>query len=187
MKRTDSGHTRSLSLAILMVGTTLVSVVPGQSNAHQPPSAEGTPEGIVRASVLQEGGIEAMGVTILDAPKPAIMVSYRGEEVLTVFDSDNEPFLRFHRDRVEANTQSSLWEVVTHSQNSASGGDPSWVQVSGSGTFGWVDPRLSAGHIDPDTATGWRIPVRQGQRAMSAITGRLSWRALTANVTPTHQ
>lgn len=181
MKRTDLGHIRSLSLAILMAGTTLVSVVPGQSNAHQPPSAEGTPEGIVRASVLQEGGVEAMGVTILDAPKPAIMVSYRGEEVLTVFDRDDQPFLRFHRDRVEANPQSHLWEAVTHSQDTAPEGGPSWVQVSGSGTFGWVDPRLSAGHIDPDATTEWRIPIRHGQQAMSAIIGQLSWRPLPGN------
>ncbi|MEQ9545729.1 MAG: hypothetical protein RIK85_06965 [Marinobacter sp.] len=187
MKRTDFRHIRFVSLAMLMAGTTLVSVVPGQSNAHQPPSAEGTPEGIVRASVLQEGGVEAMGVTILDAPKPAIMVSYRGEEVLTVFDSDNQPFLRFYGDRVEASTQSSLWEVVTHRQDSASEDEPSWVQVSGSGTFGWVDPRLSAGHINPDATTEWRIPVRQGQQAMSAITGQLSWRPLTANLAPTHR
>lgn len=56
MKRTDFRHIRFVSLAMLMAGTTLISVVPGQSNAHQPPGAEGTPEGIVRASVLQEGG-----------------------------------------------------------------------------------------------------------------------------------
>ncbi|MGM0767881.1 MAG: hypothetical protein ACQEV6_07640 [Pseudomonadota bacterium] len=152
--------------------------------AHQPPGADGAPEGITRATVVDEGDISAMSAMVLDAPQPALMIRYQGEEVLTVYDSDNEPFLRFKDDRVEAHVHSAHWQNLPQSQGFEVGEDTHWVQVSGSGNFGWVDPRLVAaegGH--PGETTQWRIPVRRGEQEISAITGRLSWRPIVTQST----
>ncbi len=177
---------RSASRTMLAAGAVVATLAPGQGMAHQPPGAEGAPEGILRASIVHEGGVDAMQVMILDAPQPAIMLSYRGEETLTVLDSDNQPFLRFHGDRVEASTQSRHWQTLPQSKGSEPGSETSWVRVSGSGSFGWVDPRLTA-HTEgrPDQTTDWRIPVKPEASDSTAITGRLSWRPLANHASNT--
>ncbi|AZT82612.1 hypothetical protein EHN06_03120 [Marinobacter sp. NP-4(2019)] len=187
MKRMNVRQARSAIKAMLMTSAMLTTMVAGQSSAHQPPGAEGAPEGFVRANVLHGGDTEAIRAVILDAPRPAIMVNYQGEEMLTVFDSDNQPFLRFHHDRVEANPQSRYWTSLPQSKGSAPDAGQAWVRVSGSGSFGWVDPRLSEERIKtPDSTVEWRIPVRQEQKPMAAITGQLSWRPLPTTADSTH-
>lgn len=187
MKRKLLQRARSFSMTVLAAGAVVATLAPGQGMAHQPPGAEGAPEGILRASIVQEGGVDAMQVMILDAPQPAIMLSYRGEKTLTVLDSDNQPLLRFHGDRVEANTQSRHWQSLPQSKGSEPGSETSWVQVSGSGSFGWVDPRLTA-HTEgrPDQTTYWRIPVKPEASDSTAITGHLSWRPLANHASNTH-
>lgn len=187
MKHKFLQRARSASITMLTAGAVIATLTPLPGMAHQPPGAEGAPEGILRASIVHEGGVDDMQVMILDAPQPAIMLSYRGEETLTVLDSDNQPFLRFHGDRVEASTQSRHWQALPQSKGSDAGSVGSWVQVSGSGSFGWVDPRLTAHNSDrPDEATYWRIPVKPGASESTEITGRLSWRPLASHANNTH-
>lgn len=185
MNRTDHKPTPPRGLAAVLSGAFLIMAGPGM--AHQPPGADGAPEGITRATIVSEGDVHAMNAMVLDAPQPALMIRYQGEEALIVYDSDNKPFLRFAENRVEASTRSRHWQALPQSDSYQDQNGKHWVQVSGSGSFGWVDPRLSVeSKVDRDTVTDWRIPVRQGQTEPSAITGQLSWRALKEQDTETH-
>lgn len=177
MSKTD--RTSGVRLAFPALLALALAPVTGAALAHQPPGTTGAPEGITRATIIDEGGISVMSAMVLDAPKPALMIRYHGEEALTVYDGDNKPFLRFTENRVEAHVQSSQWQVLPQSRGYQSKGNTTWVQVSGSGNFGWVDPRLSlAGGGHSDETAGWRIPVTQGDQQASAITGRLTWRPI---------
>ena len=184
MNRSDQKHAFRRALPLLLSAALLTMAGPGM--AHQPPDAEGAPEGITRATIVHEGNISAMSAMVLDAPQPALMIRYHGEESLVVYDSDNKPFLRFKNNRVEASTRSSNWQALPQSQGYEADDDSHWVQVSGSGSFGWVDSRLSMGgkaKRDRDEPVLWRIPVRQGNQETSAIAGRLAWRPIGAQST----
>lgn len=179
MKLTD--QKRQIRKGLITAISTALLTMAGPGMAHQPPGAGDAPEGIVRATIAHEGDISAMSAMVLDAPQPALMIRYHGDEVLTVFDTDNKPFLRFTDNGVDANVQSVNWHNLPQSQGFEVGEDTHWVRVSGSGSFGWVDPRLSmpdGGHAG-ETAQ-WRIPVQQGEQAVSAITGELAWRPIVA-------
>ncbi|KPP97221.1 hypothetical protein [Marinobacter sp. HL-58] len=159
----------------------------GAGMAHQAPDSEGAPDHIIQAAIVSEGDVDALSAMVLDAPRPALMVRYQGEETLVVYDSDNNPFLRFEDNRVEANTRSSHWPALPQSKGYQVKEDEHWVQVSGSASFGWVDPRLSVDeNTSHDTVKDWRIPVRQGEAGMDAITGRLSWRSVTTQKESAH-
>lgn len=167
----------------LMFGLALTTLsAPGL--AHQPPGGEGAPEGILRATIVAEGDIEGMSAMVLDAPKPALMIRYHGETPLIVYDSSKQPFLRFTQDRVEASTASSHWQALPQSEGHPEGEQPRWVVVSGSGSYGWVDPRLTTeGDALAGTSRQWRIPLSHGDQHESAITGKLQWRAIAAHDT----
>ncbi len=147
--------------------------------AHEPPGASEIPKGLYIATISDEGDIAGMSVVILDAPQPAVMIRYEATDMLTVYDSDQRPFLRFTQNSVEANVQSSYWKSLPQSQSYEVTGGNRWLQVSGSGSFGWVDPRLSrTSQSQQDSQTQWIIPVRKGEHTASSIRGRLEWRPL---------
>lgn len=185
MNGTDQKPPTLKRLTAVFSAAVLIMAEPGM--AHQPPGGDAAPEAITRATIVHTGNISAMSAMILDAPQPALMIRYQGDETLIVYDSDNKPFLRFAQSRVEASTRSRHWQTLPQSDSYEADEDRHWVKVSGSGSFGWVDPRLSVNReVDRDTVTDWHIPVRQGQEEASAITGRLSWRALKEQDTKTH-
>lgn len=180
--------TRDQKPATIRARTLLLSAalltMTGPGMAHSPPGAEDAPEGITRATILNEGDIGGMSVMVLDAPQPALMVRYNGEQVLTVYDTENKPFLRFEDNRVLAHVHSVDWRNLPQSQGFKVEEDTQWVQVSGSSSFGWVDSRLSmSADGKPDETAQWRIPVQQGEQEVSAITGRLTWRPIVAQST----
>ncbi|MEX2475329.1 hypothetical protein [Marinobacter sp.] len=179
MNGMEQKPTPLVGLAAVIFGALLTMSGPGM--AHQPPGAENAPEGIARATLVHEGGVRAMSAMVMDAPQPALMVRYHGKEPVIVYDSDNQPFLRFTDNRVDASPKSRYWQYLPQSKSYRDKGEERWVQVSGSGNFGWVDPRLSmpeGGHAGKTAQ--WRIPVKQGERAVSAITGQLAWRPIVA-------
>ncbi|MCG2580772.1 MAG: hypothetical protein KA296_07825 [Marinobacter sp.] len=172
-------------LAAVISGALLTIAGPGM--AHQPPGAENVPEGITRATIAQEGDVSAMSAMVMDAPQPALLIRYKGEEPLIVYDSEDQPFLRFTGKQVKANTKSRYWQALPQSESYDDKRDEHWVQVSGSGNFGWVDPRITAqSELRPDQMASWRIPVKQGKNARTAISGNLTWRPLTSNTNTTH-
>ncbi|MDV3504175.1 hypothetical protein [Marinobacter sp. M-5] len=182
MKHGDQKPAIRTVLAATVATALLTMAEPGM--AHSPPGAEGAPEGITRATILNEGDIGGLNVMVLDAPQPALMVRYDGAQVLTVFDNENEPFLRFTDSSVEANVRSVDWPNLPQSQGYRVDEGTHWVEVSGSGTFGWVDARLSTPEGEqPDETARWQIPVQQGDQEVSAIIGRLTWRPIVAQST----
>lgn len=164
--------------------TAALLTMAGPGMAHEPPGTDNVPEGITIATIAHEGDVPGMSAMVLDAPQPALMIRYDGEQELTVYDTENEPFLRFTRSSVKAHVRSVGWPDLPQSQGYSVDEDKHWVEVSGSGTFGWVDSRLSTPEGEqPDETARWRIPVQQGDREVSAITGRLTWRPIVAQST----
>ncbi len=186
MNGIEQKPTARRGLAAVISGALLTMAGPGM--AHQPPGAENAPEGITRATIVQEGDVSAMSAMVMDAPQPALLIRYHGEEPLIVYDSDNQPFLRFTGKQVEASTKSRHWQALPQSESYDDKRDEHWVQVSGSGNFGWVDPRLTAqNELRPERAASWHIPLKQGENDRTAISGNLIWRPLTSNASTTHR
>lgn len=181
MNRTDQKPGAHVTLATLLSVVLLTMAEPGM--AHQPPGAEGAPEGIARAIIADEGDISAMSAMVLDAPQPALLIRYKGDETLIVYDSNNEPFLRFSDTQVQANPQSEYWQALPQSKgHDVNSGH--WIQVSNSGSFGWIDPRLTNdGGLHPGETTNWRIPVKQGEQEISTITGHFLWQPIVTQST----
>ncbi len=164
--------------------TAALLTMAGPGMAHEPPGAENAPEGVTIATIVNEGDVPGMSAMVLDAPQPALMIRYDGEQVLTVYDNENEPFLRFTDNSVEAHVHSVDWPNLPQSQGYRVDEGTHWVEVSGSGTFGWVDSRLSTPEGEqPDETARWQIPVQQGDQEVSAIIGRLTWQPIVAQST----
>ena len=164
--------------------TAALLTMAGPGMAHEPPGAENVPEGVTIATIAHEGDVGGMSAMVVDAPQPALMIRYDGEQVLTVYDSENEPFLRFTDSSVQAHVHSVDWPNLLQSDGYAVAEDTHWVEVSGSGTFVWIDSRLSKPEVDQSDETAqWRIPVQLGEQEVSAITGRLTWRPIVAQST----
>lgn len=166
-----------------LIAGLLLAGIPALTLGHGAPRTEHTPAGIIHAVITDQGAIDTLNAVILDAPRPGIMVSYRGDDVLTVLGTEGEAFLRFSRDEVQANTLSPSWQRLSLVRKEPSAKkEPSaqWVQVSGSGSFGWLDPRLAGAnaHGTPDPLR-WRIPIKEGNNPVTAITGTLTWKPLS--------
>ncbi len=168
--------------ALVLFG--LVSLaVSGPAGAHGAPDADNVPAGVIKASITEQPDIAGLNTLILDAPRPGIMVSYRGQEPITLLDSNGEDFLRFSRHRVEAHTGSTSWQLLPNAPEAlkAASGTGDWVTLSNSGSFGWLDPRLNAlegAHGDAGEFARWRIPVRSasGSAAVQHIGGELTFK-----------
>ncbi len=119
---------------------------------------------------------------------PGFFVRVQGDATVTVLGIEGEPFLRLHRDGVDANLASPSWfEHVRLADLDEPGvpvdpsGEPVWQPVTDAPSYTWLDPRAGAGRETvPDdadqtqvTAT-WRVPLQiDGDEV--ALTGHTEW------------
>ncbi|KXO06782.1 hypothetical protein [Marinobacter excellens] len=173
MQMTKKTRTSPISTAVALLATCLPAAV----LAHGAVEVDNAPEHIIQASISQPAAIPGLSAVILDAPQPGILVSYRGSHVLTVEDTQGQGLLRFSPEGVMANRSSADWPDLSQARpgmvNSSTNGR-SWVKVSATPSFGWMDPRLGVEHGEGL----WRIPVRTVSGAQSEIRGLLTRKPL---------
>ncbi|MBD3642174.1 MAG: hypothetical protein HUJ18_14365 [Marinobacter sp.] len=180
-------HTGAELNALLVSGLILLSA-PGLAGAHGAPEADEIPDGFVKASITSYPDIQGLSALVLDAPRPGIMLRYRGSERLTVIGTEGEKFLRFTRDTVEVNIASASWKKLPNAprlaDNAATRADPSgpasWRTLSRSGSFSWLDPRLNGQRDGParkDAGT-WSIAVETAAGNIDHIRGTLSFKPI---------
>ena len=154
------------------------------AGAHGAPDAEGAPSEIVQARITEQPNIQGLNAMILDAPRPGILLSYRGDTPLTVLGTQDEAFLRFTGKTVMVNTDSPSWQALPNAP--ALLGTPSeerdrWATLSQSTSFGWLDPRLAAmenmHHREPEHQS-WSITLQTASGETAMITGELRRRTL---------
>ena len=79
------------------------------AGAHGAPDAEGAPSEIVQARITKQPNIQGLNAMILDAPRPGILLSYRGDTPLTVLGTQDEAFSEIYwQDRYGQYGQSEL-------------------------------------------------------------------------------
>jgi hypothetical protein len=154
------------------------------AGAHGAPDAGGTPSEIVQARITKQPNIQGLNAMILDAPRPGILLSYRGDTPLTVLGTQDEAFLRFTGKTVMVNTDSPSWQALPNAP--ALLGTPSeerdrWATLSQSTSFGWLDPRLAAmenmHHREPEHQS-WSITLQTASGETAMIAGELRRRTL---------
>lgn len=181
------GQTGTTVAGLVLFGLASLSA-PGLAGAHGAPDAEGVPEGIVKARITDHPDIQGLSAMILDAPRPGIMFRYKGENPLTVLGMEGEAFLRFTRTEVAVNTNSPSWKALPDRsempESGSSDGQASeqttWMTLSRSGSFGWLDPRLNAlqdAHSDGSTQT-WSIAIGTADGGTDHVGGRLTFTPL---------
>lgn len=175
----DMHSIKHLSGLLLCVMTLSAS---GLAGAHGAPEAQNIPSQRVTASIERQPGIDGFSAMIIDAPRPAILVTYRGKETATVQGTEGEPFLRFTSQQVMANTQSESWHKLADNQPRDGGdhdnapGETNWVEVSGSGSYGWLDPRLNGEVLQQagnSEGLDWSIPVVSASVGTAEVSGRM--------------
>lgn len=145
-----------------------------------------TAAGIVQAQVVDTGVLtgQALVRAMPGSARPGLFLSYRGDSPLTLMGEQDEPFLRFTPQGVEANRHSPTWGMV------APAGSPSfvenkgntearWARISDGRSYGWIDPRAAyAGKIEDPTRSGvvkrWQIPILIDETS-SHIQGVTEW------------
>ena len=154
------------------------------AGAHGAPDAGGTPSEIVQARITKQPNIQGLNAMILDAPRPGILLSYRGDTPLTVLGTQDEAFLRFTGKTVMVNTDSPSWQALPNAPAlSGAPGEESdrWATLSQSTSFGWLDPRLAAmenmHHREPEHQS-WSITLQTASGETAMITGELRRRTL---------
>ncbi|WP_373188271.1 hypothetical protein [Halopseudomonas sp.] len=181
------GQTRTAFTGLVLFGLACLSAS-GLAGAHGGLELDVVPEGFVKASITDRPEIRGLSSLILAAPRPGIMLRYNGEQPLTVLGTEGEAFLRFTRTGVSVNTASPSWEAsndkppasapnTTADDTSA---EPSWVTLSDSGSFSWLDPRLNTMadvHHEADTRKEWTIAVRKPDGEVDQIRGTLTFTA----------
>ena len=181
------GQTGTAFTGLVLFGLACLSAS-GLAGAHGGLELDDVPEGFVKASITQRPDIQGLSSLILSAPRPGIMLRYNGEESLTVLGTDGEAFLRFTRTGVSVNTASPSWKASNESPTAAasagntseSSEEPTWVTLSDSGSFSWLDPRLNSladVHHDTDIRKEWAIGVRQANGDVDHISGTLMFTA----------
>lgn len=180
-----SEHTGTTLTALILSCLVLLSA-PGLAGAHGAPEVDEVPEGFVKASITSQPAIQGLNALILDAPRPGIMLRYEGDDRLTVLGTEGEQFLRFTRDAIEVNVASPSWKGLPNAPKLAetevaqpdhSSGQPSWVTLSRSGSFGWLDPRLNELHAG-DHQKGpraWSIGIETAEGRTDHISGELTF------------
>lgn len=175
------------TLPALMASAVVLLSASGLAAAHGAPAADEVPEGFVKASITRHPDIQGLSALILDAPRPGIMLRYRGDAPLTVLGTGGEKFLRFTRSSVEVNVTSASWQSLPNAPRLPDGeavradphGSASWTTLSRSGSFGWLDPRLSThegpGQGFPDT---WSIAVETPGGGIDHIRGELAFKPI---------
>jgi len=180
-------HTGAKLSAVLVSGLVLLSA-PGLAGAHGAPKAEKIPDGFTKASITGYPDIEGLSAMVLDAPRPGIMLRYRGSERLTILGTEGERFLRFTRDTVEVNIDSASWKNLPNAPKLAENavmaadrsGSASWATLSTSGSFGWLDPRLKGqhdGHAREEPGK-WSIAVETEGNRIEQIRGQLTFKPI---------
>jgi hypothetical protein len=174
------GH-RGLQAAGLMLFGLATLSASGLAGAHGAPDAEGAPEGIVKARITQQPDIPGFNAIILDAPRPGILVQYKGSESFTVLGTEGEDFLTFNGAEITANPKSPSWQALPNTLAKAD--HPSPIELSRSGSFGWLDPRLDASegiHHRGDTSV-WTIDIRTASGETTRIGGTLTYRPINSD------
>lgn len=160
--------------ALVLFGLASLSAS-GLAGAHGAPETEEVPDGIVKARIAHQPDIPGLSAIILDAPRPGILLRYKGEEPLTVLGTDGKAFIRFTRTDVTVNTDSPSWKALPN--RSTEPGQTAWVTMSQSGAFGWLDSRLNGLH-DTDGGRGpktWSIEVTTARNGADRIAGDLTY------------
>ncbi|MFT6466637.1 hypothetical protein [Halopseudomonas sp.] len=181
-------QTRSAFTGLVLFGLACLSAS-GLAGAHGALELDDVPEGFVKASITDRPDIQGLSSLILSAPRPGIMLRYTGNESFTVLGTEGEALLQFTRTGVSVNTASPSWEA-SNDKTPALGSDaatasdtsaaPTWVALSDSGSFSWLDPRLNAMadiHHQADTQQEWAIAVRRANGEVEQIRGTLMFTA----------
>lgn len=144
------------------------------------------PAGTVQARIVDMGALKGQALlrAMPGSSRPGLFVSYRGESPLTLMGEQEEPFLRFSPDGVEVNRHSPTWAQIAPAGAprfvaGKDGADTDWVKVSGSRSYGWIDPRAAySGQVEDPSRSSvvkrWEIPIRIGDRS-SLIQGETDW------------
>lgn len=81
-----------------------------------------------------------------------------------------------------ANTISESWQKLAghhpvHGEDHAkASGETNWVEVSGSGSYGWLDPRLNGEVLQQSgdsNGPDWSIPVVSTSTGIAEVSGRM--------------
>lgn len=154
------------------------------AGAHGAPDAEGAPSEIVQARITMQPNIQGLNAMILDAPRPGILLSYRGETPLTVLGTQDEAFLRFTGKTVMVNPDSPSWRALPNAPAlSGTLGEENdrWAILSRSSSFGWLDPRLEATegiHHQGKGLQNWSITLQTASGETATIDGELRRKSL---------
>ncbi|WP_166263281.1 hypothetical protein [Marinobacter caseinilyticus] len=177
-------------VGLLAIGT--VVLCSGTAAAHGVEEIKEVPPGRVVADLETLPEIDGLRVMLLDGVPQGILVSYHGDRELVVQGLEGEPFLRFDADGVMVNTGSVTWRASQSAAMKArDNGDGQWKQVSGSSSYGWMDPRLRLDQAPAPsaerTAVGaWQIAIALADEAPTPIAGRLYWQPRASTEPPVH-
>jgi hypothetical protein len=145
-----------------------------------------TAGGIVEAKVADVGALKGQALVraMPGSSRPGLFLSYRGDSPLTLMGEQDEPFLRFSQQGVEANRHSATWAKIAPAGapsfvDNKDGTEARWAQISGNRSYGWIEPRAAyAGKVEDPTRSGvvkrWQIPIRIGDSS-SRIQGVTEW------------
>ncbi|OZB12193.1 MAG: hypothetical protein B7X58_11945, partial [Marinobacter sp. 34-60-7] len=141
----------------------------------------GAPSAIVEARMTAKPDIPGLNAMIVDGPRPAIFLSYRGEQPLTVLGSQGEAFLKFTGHSVLVNPDSPSWQALPNAPVLPEQEDAAWSTLSHSGSFSWLDPRLdpeARGHHDAEPLGGWSIELEIANGERERVAGLFSRRTI---------
>lgn len=145
-----------------------------------------TANGIFEAQVVDVGALngQALVRAMPGSARPGLFLSYRGDAPLTLVGEQDEPFLRFSSQGVEANRHSPTWGMVAPAGSPSfienkEGANVQWAMISDGQSYGWIEPRAAhAGTVEHPTRAGvvkrWQIPIRVGG-SNSRIEGITEW------------
>lgn len=144
------------------------------------------PAGLFRAKVVDSGALTGRALirAMPGSDRPGLFLSYRGDASLVLLGEQDEPFLRFSSQGVEANRHSPTWAGVAPAgapafMDNQAGAEAHWAKVSDSQSYGWIEPRAAyADRVEDPSRPGevkrWEIPIRIGDRS-SRIKGLTEW------------
>lgn len=158
--------------------------------AHGPDAVENLPEGMVQSRLTQTPSIDGLQVLLLEGPSQGMMVMYQKPEPLTLHGGDEEPFLRFSQEGVQANLASSTWQALKETGGDEATKEPAvaWTPVSDSGRYAWMDPRLSDAPTPSDKSrrqvlSHWEMVItRHGEEFR--LRGEHYWQPIEQPATP---
>lgn len=141
---------------------------------------------IVPAMRSPSGLAPGVQVGLLDGAAPGLFLENSGPATVTVLGSDGQPFARIGPRGVDVNSRSATYAAQAADTRGAppTRGAPGWRHVADVPRYGWVDPRMRYGSLDPppDVARQdhsvvlrrWSVPVETaaGRRLVSGAT---SW------------